>query len=316
LLTVGIYLFFHYQLSSAEAHPRNRPEYLVASRDGWRVFVRLCNWTTAVYEACLGTLLERTGSLRLETYTDVASLGFGALLAILIQLLVGRRNDESQPEGAESFQRRLVVGLIMGVGLGMLPIVVMGFRPDVNPFESRFWAPVAPYAVCASVALVAQLFSNQKQWLLPPLCAILAAWALVSDGIPAAKELQRVSAWGPQLQKYVDADVNEDAMCVAIFENGWPHGALLPNDYELTPRLARDWPPAQRARFWAFASYDKMMEREFTSGIDPDHSLHSPRLDREYMYRVGPIHRVLWVYVSSDGDLQVTKVDTVEEQAL
>jgi hypothetical protein len=208
----------------------------------------------------------------------------------------------------------LLAGSIMAVAFGVLPLVVMGRRPDLGTFTSRFWTPVVPFALCASVGLLASLLRPNRLWILAPLCALLAGWALVSDGILAANELQRVSAWGPTLQPHL----SESGICVAIFENGWHSGDRIPNDYELTGHLARDWSQQDRKRFWAFATLPLALEEDFVSGVGTDRRLRSPKIDRSIrgVSRIGLISRVLWVYVTPSGDLQIRAVDAAGKEML
>jgi hypothetical protein len=313
VLMVGIYLVYH-QIASAEARQNVRPEYLLTQDLAWRAKVLLPAWASAVYTGCLGALLERIAALRLMNYVNVASLGAGTMLAILVQLLLARRNIASEQADDGSPRSRLLVGLILAVALGLLPIVVMGVHPDSTIDVSRFWAPVVPFALCASAGLLASLLKDKKLWLLPPLFALLAGWALVSDGVQASRELRRVSAWGPEVRQHL----GESGICVAIFENGWPlqHGPqLLASgiDYELTGRLSQTWSQQERQRFWAFPNLSGKIQ-DATSGIDFDRHLDSPEIHRTLrgLARIGPISRVLWVYVTPAGDLQIRAVDVPE----
>ena len=310
VLTVGIYLVYH-QVASTEARPGVRPEIFLTQDVSWRAKVVLPVWVSSIYTGCAGALLERMGSLRLIDYVDVASLGAGTMLAILIELLVARRRTESEPGEARTVRPFLLVGLILAVALALLPMVVMGHHPDLSTLSSRYWAPVVPFALCASAGLLTSLLKEKRLWLLPPLFALLAGWALASDGIQAYRELRRVSAWGPEVRQHL----GDSGICIAIFENGWQPDQPLPIDYELTARLSQTWSQQERERFWAFPDFSWAIRKDATSGIDFDRHMDSPKIDRwiRGLARKGPISRVLWVYVAPDGDLQVHAVDVVPQ---
>ncbi len=306
LLMVVIYLVFH-QTASAEARPGVRPENFLTQDLLWRTKVTLPVWVSSVYTGCMGAMLERISSLHLLNFVDAAALGTGIMLAILIQLLFARRNVESEHAEPKTLEPLLLIGTIVAVALGLSPLVVMGRRPDLTMLNSRFWGPIVPYALCASVGLLAALLKYRNLWLLPPLCAVLAGWSLVSDGVQASDELRRVAAWGPELRQ----QMSENGISVAVFENGWQPDQPLPNDYELTARLSQDWSPQERQRFWAFANFFWTARKDATSGIDFDRHLSSPEIHRTTrgLARNGPISRVLWAYVTPEGDLQIRAVD-------
>ncbi len=315
LLTLAIYFVYH-QMSSAEARQVVRPESFLLEGLSWRAKVTLPVWVSTIYVGCMGAMLDRIGSLRMLNYTDVASVAAGIMLAIVTWLPFIRRGAEPEQTNAGFLEPRLLAGSIMAVAFGVLPLVVMGRRPDLATFTSRFWTPVVPFALCASVGLLASLLRQNRLWILPPLCALLAGWALVSDGIPAANELQRVSAWGPTLRQHL----GDEGISVAIFENGWEPAKRPPADYELTARLARDWSADERRRFWAFPNLSAAIDEDTsvgiglhtkTSGIDIDRKLHSPTINRSArgLDRNGPIRRLLWVYVTPSNELQIRAVD-------
>lgn len=310
LLIVGIYLVYH-QMASAEARENVRPEIFLFQGFEWRAKVVLPIWVSSIYTSCMGAMLERMGSLRLLHYVDVASAGAGTMLAILVHLLYARRPAESEPEEARTVQPFLPVGLILGVALAVLPLVVMGRHPDLSISLSRFWAPIVPFMLCASAGLLASLLKPKRMWVLPPLFALLAGWALVSDGVQEARDLRRVTAWGPEVRQHL----GESGICVAIFENGWQPEQTLPREFDLTARLSLSWSPQERQRFCAFANFSRMRFKDATSGIGFDRSLHSPKINRSTMAisRIGPISRVLWIYVSPEGDLQIHAVDAVPQ---
>jgi hypothetical protein len=259
----------------------------------------------------MGAMFDRLGSLALLSFGDAAALGAGVILAILVQLFAGRPKREFDSPDAAGFERRLLIGLFIALAVGLLPMVAMGRRPDLTTFNARFWAPVVPFAVCGSVGLLASVLKSKSLWLLSPLCALLAGWAQVSDGLQTSRELRRVSSWGPEVRK----QLSESGMCVAIFENAWQAGQPVPNDYELVARLARTWPREERERFWAFPNFYWTKRKDASSGIEIDHQLLAPKIHRttRFLTREGPISRVLWVCVSPEGDLQFRPVDVVEE---
>jgi hypothetical protein len=310
VLTVGIYLAYH-QIASAAARPEVRPELFLTESIGWRGKVTFPVWASCIYTGSMGAMFDRLGSLTLLRFGDAAALGAGVLLAILVQLFAGRPKRELDSSDANVFEQRLLIGLFIALAVGLLPMVAMGRRPDLTTFSSRFWAPIVPFALCTSVGLLASLLKSKRLWLLSPLCALLAGWAQVSDGLETSRELRRVSSWGPEVRK----QLSENGMCVAIFENAWQAGQPVPNDYELVARLARTWPREERERFWAFPDFYWTRRKDASSGIEIDHELHAPKIHRttRFLAREGPISRVLWVYVTPEGELQFSPVDVAEE---
>lgn len=308
-LTVVTYFAYH-QLASSEARAEVRPESFLAQGLAWRVRVTLPVWFSSIYLACVGALLDRIASLRLLSFADMASFAAGILLAIGIHLPFLRRRARPDEPHAEVLQTYLLWGLVLAVAAGLLPLIVMGRRPDLTTFGSRFWTPVIPFALCASVGLLALLLRQKLLWILPVVCAVVAGWSAVSDGLQIAAERQQIMRWGPDLQEHLSAE----GITVAIFQNNWGSEADQPRDYELTSRLAAAWPLQDRTRFWAYASLSEALEQESLIGVDPSHRLRSPKIDREIrgVKRLGPISRVLWIYVDAAGELRIDAVDAAK----
>jgi hypothetical protein len=143
--------------------------------------------------------------------------------------------------------------------------------------------------------------------MLAPLFALVACSTLVTVGFAERQELARVSAWAPQLREHLSGE----GLNLAIFENGWEPAQRLPNDYELTARLTQDWTPEERLRFWAVPNFEWTRRKEATSGIDIGGNLHAPAIDRttRHLSRIGPIERVIWVYVTPEGKLEIHPAD-------
>jgi hypothetical protein len=306
ILSVITYFIYH-QLASAEARIGVRPESFLAHGLGWRARVTIPVWLSSVYVGCAGAMLDRIASLRLLSFTDVAGVVAGMTLAIAIHVPFWRYRGTRAESANGLFDTHLLVGTILAVAAGLLPLIVMGRRPSLTTFESRFWTPVIPFALCASVGLLATLLRHRRLWILPVVCALVAGWSAVSDGLHAVAERRTVMNWGDGLRKHL----SNDGLTVAVFDNGWRSELEQPRDYELTARLASHWPAQDRQRFWAFASSEQAFTLPSLSGVDPAGRMRFAKIDRQMrgVARVGPVQRVIWIFVAADGKLRIATVD-------
>ncbi|HEV8724363.1 MAG TPA: hypothetical protein VGW77_27410 [Candidatus Binatia bacterium] len=239
---------------------------------------------------------------------DIFAAAYGVVVALL---LVYGCHSHGPATNESARPKDVATALLFALALiaGITPMVLMGRVPwDPNDgMSSRFGLPVLPLAaaliVFASVALVRARF-----WAVPVLLLGFAAGhAAFSDAWSAVQERRMMSALGEALQPYVSSGPGYTVAVIPL-----PERSLGPRrQWELTARVAANWPAALRQRFWAYrfgGGLPLYSDEEAGRVFGPRGSCRRPQeIDREVrlVVRRGHLDRLLWAEPHSDGSISI-----------
>ena len=187
---------------------------------------------------------------------------------------------------------------MLAVAAGLTPLALMGRWPTDDAVETRIWAPVVPFAVCAFSALANYVLPRPSLRYWPVLCAFLATWVLTSEEATLWRNRTIVGAMGAELRSHMP----ESGFCVAVFEDSWFQDMYWLRDCAITAIITRDWPVDEARRFWAFSDVERA-QRHGLSPSDRGGSLRNRLFRREWQTftREGEISRILWVRLPVTG---------------
>jgi hypothetical protein len=333
LLTAVVTYAVYHHLGNADTRPTVRPE---LQDWGWRLTVLGPRLLTAIWEATVGGLSRRIGEIDVSGSKEML---LGLLAGIVGAMVLGwiRRHyadDSSNAEQSESGNLRIFLTLLLAISAGVLPMVAMG--AEVRTWSgSRFWSSMLPLESCSCIYVLSLLLRRRFLPLLPAFCGLLAGYCIVSDGLLADRERQRVAQLGDRLESFVP----DDGLTVAFVTWDWKYPPRrAPDEYELNARLMWNWPQAKREHFWAYASNGPSFRD--TAGVNFDFRIsalvdlfgRTPRLSRPWLRPIKPpeksagrqsearghdsgalrpasnaeaVTRLMWVSADSTGKLHV-----------
>ena len=305
-MTLAVYAVF-YRLADHTARPHASPDQAL-TRNLRRPQVILPILATSVYRGCLGEELRRLATVGVQSYVEAGCLA----AALLIAAIVALRGRNAAPTTADEDRPQItaIIGLVLAVTAGLTPLAFMGRWPPPSAIESRFWAPVVPFAVCAFSALAARLLRPRwiRYW--PVLCAFLATWVLATEETTLWRNRER----GRRAQCRIRSHMPPSGFCVAIFEDSWIQGVdWLNNDGSVTAIISRDWPADEALRFWAFPILD-MARFHGLSRYNDGEPLRDGMLRRkgQTFLREGKLSRILWVRMPTTGQVEIWPNDVTD----
>jgi hypothetical protein len=239
--------------------------------------------------------------------SDIFASAYGVVVAILLVYSCRSRAATNESSRPKDYATALwfAVALIAGI----IPMVVMGRVPwDPNDgMSSRFGLPVLPLAgaliVFTSVALV-----RARLWAVPVvLLGFAAGYGAFSDAWSAVRERRMMTVLGEALQPYVSTGPGYTVAVIPL-----PERSLGPRrQWELTARIAANWPAGLREKFWAYrfgGGLPLYADEEAGRVFGPRGSCRRPdEIDREVrlVVRRGHLNRLLWAEPHSDGSISI-----------
>jgi len=270
-----------------------------------------------IWQSIVAGFVKGVAEVTLGSEAGVMAAAYGGLVAGL--LFYGCRNVQhvATSPGANATGRRNVVPFAVAFVAGLVPTVAMGRIPwnPVDGMSSRFELPLLPITV-ALIVLVSLSLVRQRFWAVPVLfLGFVAGNATFTEVRAAIRERQEMSSVGAALQPYVSSKDGYTVAAVAL-----PERSLGPRrPYEIVARLAANWPPELRRRFWAFRFGGPPMyqvDQEAEGIFGPRGECEAPREFKwgiRHVTRDGPLGQLIWVKPKPDGSISVEPFCTKDQ---
>jgi len=306
-LAAAVAYLIYFLLADRDARADVHPSYVI--KLGGVYFLSLpLRFVSVLWRGIGGGVANSLSQVSFISRSDIFAAGYGVIVALLLVYgchRYGRTTNES------ARPKDVATALVFALALvaGITPMVLMGRVPwDPNDgMSSRFGLPVLPLAaaliVFASVALVRPRF-----WAAPVLLLGFAAGhAAFSDAWSAVRERRMMSDLGEALQPYVSSGPGYTVAIIPLAER-----SLGPRrQWELTARVAANWPAELRQRFWAYrfgGGLPLYSDEEAGTVFGPRGNCRRPEeIDREVrlVVRRGHLDRLLWAEPHSDGSISI-----------
>lgn len=276
----------------------------IAAQISLRGFV---NGLQALWQGLIGNIALTLSGVHLTTKSDIASIVYGLLIGGLLTL--GLRPAQSSTRSSPpSGVALLVVGVALMATLA-LPIYSgrLPWDPD-DGITARFGLASLPLIAIVLVGGLLHL-TQPRFWAIPVLfLGVAAGQAAFSESWHFAEEKAEMAQLGPALQPYAS---NGDGLTVAVIST--PARKFgPPRQWELTARIASNWPEPMREKFWAVRHGGNP---PLTSYVDEAGLMFGARdlcitpeevdLGTRLVKRKGKLDRLLWVERRSDGTVSV-----------
>jgi hypothetical protein len=263
-----------------------------------------------IWWSVIGSIATSMGKISLTSKEGLMAAAYGTIVACL--LLYGSRNRQHKAKSSSTntiIERGLFpAGIALAAGL--VPMVAMD-RIPWNPgdaIQSRYELPLLPITA-SLIVLIGLILLRRRFWAVPILLlGFIAGNATFAEVWSAISERQQMSDLGVALEPYVAA---KEGITVAVVV--LPERSLGPRrPYELTVRLAANWPPELRRKFWAFRlgggppNYAVFNEAESIFGSRAD--CEPPREFKwslRAVTREGPLDQLIRVKPETDGSTSI-----------
>jgi hypothetical protein len=255
-----------------------------------------------------GGVANVLSQISLVSRVGIFAAAYGMAVALL--LFYGcraRRTAANEWVGAKDMQTALFFGV--GLVAGITPMVLMGRVPwDPNDgMSSRFGLPVLPLAA-ALIVFIALGLVRARLWAVPVLLLGFAAgYGAFSEAWSAIRERKMMSVLGEALKPVVSSGSGYTVAVIPL-----PERSLGPRrQWELTARVAANWPAELRQRFWAYrfgGGLPLYPDEEAGSVFGPRGSCRRPEeISREVrlVMRRGHLQRLIWAEPRSDGSISI-----------
>ena len=298
------YVVYH-ATASAAARPGIRPEIQLAEQGGRRLLEMPIRLPFALWTGVLGEFFRGVGEITFFS-GSIVGLGYGGLWAAGAGALL-RRQRRRGADYQESVVagRRTPVALLAALAVGLAAIILMTNSPQQN-IASRVWQPLFPLAICLTVWVLVGIIRPRFQRALMIFCVFLSAYLCANSAAAARKIRIKTDALAARIHERL----SPTGLTVALFAS-YPTntyvGSPIARPTELSARLSRNWPEADRKRFWAGATdWAPLKEHvpEFAGTCG-----RVPTVDSEVAgwVRRGPVERLLWVSFTPDGEYQIAE---------
>ena len=298
-----IYFFLADRDARADVHPAH------VIKLGGAYFLGLpLRFVSVLWQGIAGGVADSLSQVSFASRSNIFAAAYGVIAALL--LVYGCRRHS--PTADESMRPKdVATALLFAVALiaGITPMVLMGRVPwDPNDgMSSRFGLPVLPL-VAALIVFASVTLIRPRFWAAPVLVLGFAAGhAAFSDTWSAVRERRMMSHLGEALQSYVSSAPGYTVAIIPL-----PERSLGPRrQWELTARVAANWPSELRERFWAYrfgGGLPLYADEEAGSVFGPRGSCRRPEeIDREVrlVVRRGHLDRLLWAEPHSDGSISI-----------
>jgi hypothetical protein len=303
-VVAGLGYVAYAMLGDLAARPEVLPVHPLTLGAGYFAWMPL-QLVLAAWRALGGAVAAELARLDLASLAGLCAGAYGALVgALLFTGCRGERARASRTPAEPGF-----TWLAAALALGLLPVVVMGRMPwdPGDGMSSRFGIPVLP--VVASVVVLAVTTVVRPRFVAVPivLLGFAAGHAAITDAWEATRDRAETARLGDALLPRVARDGGYTAAVVAL-----PERALGPRrQWELTARLAANWPPELRAKLWAyrFGGGPDLHYREDAVRVFGDRATcQTPRTIEagiRIVTRTGPLARLLWVEPRPDGSVTI-----------
>lgn len=298
---VAGYLVYH-GTSSLEARPEIKPEVALVTQGARRLLELPVRVPFAIWAGALGEFFRGIGQITFFS-GSIVGLAYGGLLGAGAFLLLRRRIATSEVISPNSKHTRTAGLLVVVLGLGLVPIILMATSPQQN-IGSRLWFPLFPIPICLTVWLLVCAV-RPRFHIVMAVGSIFLSGYLCANAAATARNIRRST---DALGSVIRERLAPAGLTVALFTS-YPTnsfvGSPTPRPYELAARLSRNWTKEERHRFWAGATEWEPLAshmRHFTGACAPVAELESTTGG---WVRRGPIQRLLWVSLSADGKYQI-----------
>jgi hypothetical protein len=216
----------------------------------------------------------------------------------------GFRSSQRDTSCSEWGPRAAWFALLLASIAALAPPIVAGEFPwsPNDGMTSRFGLPAQPILAILLVYLVTRIPAVRIRWALFAAIGFVAAGVAVADVQQGVDEAELVARLGACLQETVAAS---DQITVAVVPSSIR--SLGPvSQWELTARLAQDFPKGLSERLWAYRDgggpsrhYRDTAREAF--GPREWCRRHDVRVHVRNLHRVGPMRRLLWVDETEAG---------------
>ncbi len=267
----------------------------------------IVNGLQALWQGMIGNMALSLSDVRLATKSDVGSILYGLLIGGLLVLGISPARNLTGAI-APSGRALAILGLAF---LAALALPIYSGRLPWNPDDgitARFGLASLPLIAIVLVGGLLHL-TQPRLWAVPvAFLGLAAGQAAFSESWHFAEEKAEMAQLGPALQPYAS---NGDGLTVAVIST--PARKFgPPRQWELTARIASNWPEPMREKFWAVRHGGNP---PLTSYVDEAGLMFGARdlcitpeevdLGTRLVKRKGKLDRLLWVERRSDGTVSV-----------
>jgi hypothetical protein len=303
LAAYAVYFLLADRGARADVHPFH------ALKLGTAYFLSLpFRLVTVVWWGIGGGLATSLSEINVISKPGIFAGAYGLLVALLLLYGCSGHRPGNDKLGSSAETRTAFFFAIALIG-GLLPMIAMGRVPwDPNDgMSSRFGLPVLPI-LAALIFFISITLVRSRFWAVAVLVLGFAAGnAAFSDAWFAVRERSMMSALGDALQPYVSSGPGYTVAVIPL-----PERSLGPRrQWELTARVAANWPSALRQKFWAYrfgGGLPLYSDEEAGRVFGPRGSCRRPQeIDREVrlVVRRGHLDRLLWAEPHSDGSISI-----------
>jgi hypothetical protein len=303
--TVGLSYAAYVALSDERFRRDLHPEHVVSL--GLEHAVKLPVIVVGLLPHAAGGALRQLAEVGWHSRLSLVATAYGALVGALLVVATGGVRRRPRALCSRELQRGAV--LVLALTTVLVSALAMGrvpWDPD-DGMTTRYAIPALPIA--AALSLFAALAFVQPRLVVAVvgLVGLAIGRAAFLDAGAAVEEARLMRALGEAVHPHVDAGPGYTVAAVRLPERG-----LGPaRQWELTARLAADWPRQTRARFWAYRFGDEpsLGYREEARRVFGERGECAPpsTIDVEIrlVTRRGPVDRLLYVEPRHDGGVTV-----------
>ena len=267
---------------------------------------QITNALQAFWQGLGGNLAMSVSGIRLTAKSDAVGVLYGILAGAL--LVVGCRMRHSNQSAAPSSYAILILGL--GFFAGLAPLIYSGrlpWNPD-DGITARFGLAALPISAMLLLASLLHIV-RQRFWMAPVfLIGLIAGQTAFTESWGFVRERIEVAEMGRAVRPFLS---NGDGLTVAVIAT--PARKFgPPRQWELTARLAADWPATVRDKFWAvrYGGNPPLTWYLDEAGLifgtrDACVTPKSVDLGTRLVKREGKLDRLLWVERRFDGTVSV-----------
>ncbi len=267
----------------------------------------VANALQAFWQGLGGNIAMSVSGVRFTAKADVAGVVYGILSGVL--LVAGCRMRHSSDQSvAPSFRAILILGT--GLCAGLAPLIYSGrlpWNPD-DGITARFGLAALP--ISAMLLLASSLHILRRTfWIVPVfLVGTIAGQAAFSESWGFIHERIEMAEMGQAVRPFLSKG---EGLTVAVIATPARRFGP-PRQWELTARLATEWPSTVRDKFWAVRYGGNppltfyMDEAGLLFGVrDACVTPKEVDLGTRLVKRKGKLDRLLWVERRFDGTVSV-----------